>query len=348
MQTLLMRWALAVHVSVGAALIADQVAAQAPAPLKITVGNLSSISDAGIYIADKKGYFRDEGLAVTLTTFRSGADMVPSLGTGQIDVGAGSPSAGLYNAIARGLKIKIVADKAYSPAGYAATKLIIRKDLIDSGRVKVLADLKGLKIATNAPGVSNQAMLNTGLVAAGLKFADIATIDLPFPEHPIALRNKAVDGGATIEPFATMAVEQGVALTLKRDDEIDLDHQLACILYAEAFSRDKPDAALGFMRAYIKGVRFYNGALADGRLAGPNAEEVISILAEYTAVKDRALLAKITPTGLHPDGRVNVASLQRDLDFYASLGLIQGKLAVRDMVDTSYTDTAVKALGPWK
>ena len=63
------------------------------------------------------------------------------IGTGQIDVGAGSPSAGLYNAIARGLKIKIVADKAYSPAGYGATKLVIRKDHVDSGRFKSLADL---------------------------------------------------------------------------------------------------------------------------------------------------------------------------------------------------------------
>ena len=95
--------------------------------------------------------------------------------------------------------------------------------------------------------------------------AEISTIDLPFPEHPIALRNKAVDGGATIEPFATMAVEQGVAVTLKRDDEIDPGHQLAGIMYAEGFTRDKPRAAIGFMRAYIKGVRFYNLALADGR-----------------------------------------------------------------------------------
>ena len=102
------------------------------------------------------------------------------------------------------------------------------------------------------------------------------------------------------------------------------------------------------MRAYLKGVRFYNTALADSRLAGPNAEEVISILAEYTAVKDRALLAKITPSGLHPDGVVNVASLQKDIEFYASLGLIQGKITARDMVDTSYTEAAVKELAAAK
>src|SRR5262245_26859095 len=77
----------------------------------ITVGATSSTSDAPIFIADQKGYFRDEGLDVKVTNFRSAADMVAPLGAGQIEAGAGSASAGLYNAVARGIKIKIVADK---------------------------------------------------------------------------------------------------------------------------------------------------------------------------------------------------------------------------------------------
>src|SRR5437016_14456940 len=93
----------------------------------IAVGATSSTSDAPIYIADKKGYFRDEGLAVKVENFRSASDMVPHLGTGTLDAGAGSASAGLYNAVARGIKIKIVADQASSPRGYGATKILIRK-----------------------------------------------------------------------------------------------------------------------------------------------------------------------------------------------------------------------------
>src|SRR4029450_1349025 len=94
----------------------------------ITVGATSSTSDAPIYIADKKGYFRDEGLDVKVVNFRSAADMVAPLGAGQIEAGAGSASAGLYNAVARGIKIKIVADKASSPPGYGGTKILVRKD----------------------------------------------------------------------------------------------------------------------------------------------------------------------------------------------------------------------------
>src|SRR5438067_3947007 len=103
----------------------DQSAAQTVA---ISVGATSVTSDAPIYIADRKGYFREEGLTVKVENFRSASDMVPLLGTGALDAGAGSASAGLYNAVARRIRIKIVADKASSPAGYGATKILVRKD----------------------------------------------------------------------------------------------------------------------------------------------------------------------------------------------------------------------------
>src|SRR5207244_8350259 len=122
------------------------------APIVVTVGAASTTSDAPIYIADKKGYFREEGLEAKVTNFRSAADMVAPLGIGQLDAGAGSASAGLYNAVASGVQIKIVADKASSPPGYGATKILLRKDPIESGRYKTAADFKGVKFRMNAPG----------------------------------------------------------------------------------------------------------------------------------------------------------------------------------------------------
>jgi NitT/TauT family transport system substrate-binding protein len=318
-------------------------AAQAP----IRVGTLGAISDAPIFIADKKGYFKDEGLTVTMTTFNSAAVMVAPLGAGQLDVGAGSPSAGMYNAVARNINIRIVADKAQSTPGYGATKLIVRKDLVESGRFKGLADLKGMKVAGNAPGVSNTAMLNAMLVSVGLKYSDVDVINLGFPDHFPALQNKSIDAGATIEPIATLAVERGAAVEIMRDDQIYPNHQIATLIYGDHFVARRGEAER-FMRAYLRGIRFYVRALKDGRLAGETAEEVIPILIEYTSVKNADLLRKITPTGMDPDGRVNIESLQRDVDFYASQGLVQGKVEVAKIVDHSFVEAAIKALGPFK
>lgn len=331
----------------GIAIFGGTLQAGAQAQVPVRVGTLGAISDAPIFIADKKGFFKDEGLAVTMTVFQSAATMVAPLGAGQLDVGAGSPSAGMYNAVARKIEVRIVADKAQSTPGYGATKLIVRKDLVDSGRFKTLKDLKGLKIAMNAPGVSNTAMLNVALTSVGLTYADVDTLNLSFPDHLVALKNKSVDAGATIEPIATLAVLGGEAVEIVRDDQIYPNHQIATLIYAEAFAKNA-DVATRFMKAYIRGIRFYNKALKDGRLAGETADEVIAILTEYTNVKNADLLRKITPTGMDPDGKVNVESLQRDVDFYGSQGLVEGKVDVAKIVDMSFATAAVKALGPEK
>lgn len=312
-----------------------------------TVGATSSTSDAPIYIADKKGFFRAEGLEVKVSNFRSASDMVAPLGAGQLDAGAGSAGAALYNAVARGIRIKIVADKASSPPGYGATKIMVRKDLIDSGRYKEPKDLKGLRFAMNAPGVSNTSTLNTLLTSVGLRYSDVQTVNLPFPDHPLALKNKSVDASASVEPGPAIAVKNGDAVVVKSDDEILPYHQIAVLLYSESFAKRRDDA-LRFMRAYIRAVRFYNGALANGRLAGPNADEVIAILSEATPIKSRAIYAAITPTGMNPDGRVNTASLAHDLAFYRDQGLIKETINLDEVVDRSFVEAVLQELGPYK
>jgi NitT/TauT family transport system substrate-binding protein len=329
------------------AILAGLGTAMAQAPIVVNVGAASTTSDAPIYIADKKGYFREEGLEAKVTNFRSAADMVAPLGIGQLDAGAGSASAGLYNAMLQGIKIKIVADKASSAPGYGATKILVRKDHIDSGRFKDLKDLKGMKFAMNAPGVSNTATLNALLKSAGLKYSDVETVNMPFPDHVAALGNKGVDASASVEPGPTIAIKNGFAVLVKADDEIIPNHQIAVLLYSENFGK-KPEVAKKFMRAYLKGVRFYNEALKDGRMIGPNADEVIAILAEATPIKDPAVYKAITPTGMNPDGKVNVQSLADDLAFYKEQGLITGDIKADQVVDHSFVEDALKELGPYK
>jgi NitT/TauT family transport system substrate-binding protein len=102
------------------------------------------------------------------------------------------------------------------------------------------------------------------------------------------------------------------------------------------------------MRAYIRAVRDYNNALSNGKLAGPNAAEVISILTEYTPIKDANVYRAIVPQGTNPDGKLNVASLENDLAFFKSEGVVKGNVTVAQVLDTSFAENAVKELGPYK
>ena len=127
----------------------------------VTVGVANSMTDAAAYLAQANGYFRDEGLEVSFLPFDSAARMIAPFASGDLDVGGGGPSAGLYNAVARGLGVKIVADKNTATPGRGVQPLIVRKDLIESGRFKSLADLRGLKVSTAAPGSSASPTLET-------------------------------------------------------------------------------------------------------------------------------------------------------------------------------------------
>lgn len=331
-----------------AALFAAAPAIRAADPVPVRVGLAQTSSDVGFFIADKKGYFKQEGLAVTFTPFDSAAKMIAPLGAGQLDVGGGSPSAGLYNAVTRGINIKIVADKGSTPPGYGFQPLLVRKDLVDGGRFNTLKDLKGLKIAGSAPGSASTSTLNEALKKAGLKYSDVERVFLGFPQHVVALQNKAVDAAMTTEPSATRAIKSGAAVRIMGDDEIYPNHQLAVVLYSDNFIKKDPEAAKRFMKAYLRGVRDYNDALAGGKIAGPNADEIIRILTESTGIKDPEIFREIHAQGCNPDGRVHEPSLRNDLAFFKEQGEVKGNVTIEQVVDHSFAEAAVKELGPYK
>lgn len=339
----LSRWAAAAWL-----LLTPVCAALAAEPVTLRVGISGASSDVGFFIADKMGYFKQEGLAVEFIPFDSAAKMVAPLGSGQLDIGGGSSSAGLYNAVARGIDIKIVADKGSTPPGYGFQPLLVRKDLVDSGRYKSLKDLKGMTIAGSAPGSGSTSTMNEVLKRAGLKSTDVKRVFMGFPQHVLALQNKAVDASLTTEPSATRAVQSGAAVRIMGDDEIYPNHQLAVVLYAGDFIKSNPDAARRFMRAYLRAVRDYNDALQNGKIAGPNAPAVIAVLTQYTHIKDPAVFRAITPQGCNPDGKVNEVTLKKDLQFFKDEGLVKGNVTVDQVVDNAFAEAAAKELGPYK
>ena len=132
------------------------VQAQELKTVKIGVVNLST--DVAFYIAEKRGYFKQEGLKAEFIYFDSGAKMIVPLGSGALDAGGGATSAGLYNAVERGIELRVVADKGMSVDGYDYKALVVRKDLADSGAIKSLSDLKGRKVAVVAKGAADESV----------------------------------------------------------------------------------------------------------------------------------------------------------------------------------------------
>ena len=120
---------------------------------RVKVGIINTIGDINVFIADEKGYFAKENISAEILSFDASARMMAPLGSGKIDIGGGSTSVGLFNAIDRGIGLRVVADKGRTAEGYVYQSLMIRKNLVESGKFRSLSDLKGLRIAVGAPGV---------------------------------------------------------------------------------------------------------------------------------------------------------------------------------------------------
>ena len=316
--------------------------------MKVKVGMNQNAADLPYFIAQEMGIFRDEGLDVELINFKSTTEMMAPLGTGGIDVGGGGATAALYNAVGRGLKLRLVADKASAiTPEYSPLMLLVRKALTDSGAVKTVADLKGRKFGNISPGGSGDSLTNELMKQAGLGFKDIEPVYLPPPQLAIAFENGALDASIMTEPFSSVLLKRGVAKLWARCGDVYPGMQVAAIYYGKNFL-ENPAAGQRFMNAYIKASRVYNDSLANGKFAGAQGDRIIEILAKYTGQTDLQLIRDATPHGLNPDGAVLTPSLVKDFEFFKARGLIESDVKASDVIDNSFAETAAKALGVYR
>lgn len=308
----------------------------------VRIGLTNSASDAPFFVAEAKGYFDEAGITPEFSDFNSAAKMIAPLGAGQLDVGAGAPSAGFYNALARDIAFRIVADKGSMPDGYGYMPLLAGEG---SGITEV-ADLEGKVVAEPAPGTATSSTLHTILQSAGLSYDDVEHEFIGFGEHLTAYENGAVDASLTTEPNATLIESQGLATRLGTPPDWYENQQLAVILYGEEFSQNT-EAANCTMVAYLRGVRDYVAALDGGAVAGDTADEIIEIVTDATGL-DPELYQQITPNWVDPDGQVNRDSLATDYEFFKEQGQLEGEVDLSQVVDTSFADAAVEQLGVWE
>ena len=334
--------------AIGAALagvLAANFAIAAQAADKVAVGTGGSASDAPFYIAYDKGFFKDEGLDVDLIVLDSGAKVIAPLGTGELDVGSGALSVGFWNALVRGIKFRIVADRGHAQPGYLYQTVFMRKDLIDSGQFKSLKDLKGLRMGFAAQGVTSLSLLNEAAKYAGIKFEDITPVYLSFPQQIAALQNKALDGTLLIEPQATVAVNAGYGVRFMDTNEFYPYQQISVIFFSDKFATQRKDVAEKFMRAWLRGVRSYNDAIKDGKIVG--ADEIVATMAKSFNMNP-VLVREMYSQAVDVTGAVNAAGVQKDLDFFLAQGWVTGQIKASDVIDMSFAQKASAELGPYQ
>jgi len=330
------------------AVAATLAAGRAAALETVSIGIVGAVSDVTLFIAEKQGFFKAEGLSGNLINFDSGAKMVAPLGAGQLDVGAGAWSAGLFNAVERGIGIKIVADKATNKAPNDYRVVIVRNPLLDDGTIKTFRDFKGRKVGVTAQGAGDNSSVNEAMKSVGLKIGDVERVYMGFGAQLVALSNGGIDAAFSAEPDATIAERKGIAKKFAPYSSFYPVQETGVILFGSNFIEKHRDTALKFMRAFLRAARFYDGALVGAHLAGANADVVVQDMAELTKNPDPSVFRAMDAHWINPDGKIDLASLRKDMAFYKEAGDVTGDVKPEQTYDLSFAEAALKELGPYK
>jgi NitT/TauT family transport system substrate-binding protein len=299
-----------------AALGARARAQGAPEKPKVTlgVGGKPLLYYLPLTIAERKGFFKDEGLEVEINDFGGGAKSLQALIGGSVDVVTGAYEHTIRMQ-AKGQDIRAVTELGRFPAIVIAVK----KDR--AGQVKSAADFKGLKIGVTAPGSSTALTAQYAMVKAGLKPSDAAIIGIGSGAGAVAAMKKGeIDVISHLDPvIAKLEADGDVAVLIDTRTEAGTrglfgGSNPAATLYTKTdFIERNPQTTQRLVNAFVKALKWLQTATPDDVAATVPAERHLG---------DRPLYIRAVQNSLESysrDGIVQRAGMESVLDMLKQL-----------------------------
>jgi NitT/TauT family transport system substrate-binding protein len=314
---------------------------KAATPDKVTVAYVAITNFAPLYIAIERGYMKEQNIEVTPQKVTTAADALPFLATGQYDVGGVGIAAATFNGFNKGFDFRIVASAAIQPLKNGPTIILVRKDLKDSGKVKSVADLKGMKVGiAGAAGSTGAYFVAKSLKDAGLSFKDITPVNLANPDLVLAMKQASVDAALVGPPYSDQIIKDGTGVLLVQD--MTPGAMTTVWMYSGKFIKERPEVAKRFMIALVTGARAMQG---DKYLDPSNIKAYL----KYTPSTEDTIKTGVPPF-IDPDLKVYLDSIKSLEEIFRGEGWTDytGVIPADKMVDSSFVDNAVKALGAFK
>ncbi|WP_028551464.1 ABC transporter substrate-binding protein [Paenibacillus sp. UNC451MF] len=318
-----------------------------PAPGKaetvsMDIGMLKLTSSAPIFIAMEKGYFKEEGIDAKAKWFDAAQPIAVATAGGSVQVGATGISASLYNMVAGGQKLVIVADKGREQKGYSSTALMVPTD----SAVKSIEQLKGKKIGITQTGSTYHYMVGRLLEKHGLTLKDVELVPLNSIKGLMeSLKSKQVDAVMLNEPNLTTVVKEGYGRTLAQVGD-EIEYQTSGVFFSPKLA-DNKDLSVRFLKAYAKATRYYYDAvltLKDGKVVpGGNYDDVVKIIAKYTDQPEETVKQGLPY--MDRDGKLLATDIKTQVDWYAKEKLIDKAVDPAGIINTDLLNEALKQLG---
>ncbi|WP_341888650.1 ABC transporter substrate-binding protein [Variovorax sp. YR752] len=267
----------------------------------IAVGGKNLLYYLPLTIAETQGFFKAEGLEVTIADFAGGSQALRAVVGGSADVVSGAFEHTL-NMQAKGQHLRAFVLQGRAP------QIVLGVNPKTMPNFKTVADLKGRKIGVTAPGSSTNVMANFVLAKAGLKPGDVSIVGVGAGSGAVAaMRSGQIDAISNLDPVITLLQRSGdlkvIADTriLAEADKVFGGPMPAGCLYApQSFIDKNPGAVQALANAMVR---------ADKWVQAAGAADIIKAVPENYLLGDRAvyidafMAAKgaLSPDGLFPE-----------------------------------------------
>lgn len=280
---------------------------------KISVGVMPIVDTAAFHYALDNGYFEKEGLEVEPRTIQGGADGIPLLANGELDITWGN-WVSYFQAQQKG-----AVDLSLLTDGYRAKKGMFLTMAAPGKGISKPEDLKGKKIAVNT--TKNVVELSTlaALKPYGVTKNDVEFVELPFPDMPAALQRGDVDAATMLDPFITKSEEIGAKQVLDVATADATEVPIAGFAASKEFTEQNPKTAQAFQRAMSR-------AQADVAADGSKAKQVVPSYAKVDQKTAQKIRLGTFPDKLEPKRLETIVRLMREH------GLLKGDFDVEPLI----------------
>ena len=321
---------------IGAAAATGLAAPALAANKKIKVGALRFTSHSASFIAAERGYFADAGLDVEFEFFQAAQPMAVAIASGDIDYAVTAVSGGLISLAQKGA-IKVIGGALREEAGIDGQKYLISDASYQAG-IKTLKDLDGKKYAVTQAGSSFHYM--------GSKMAAAEGISLQFtPLQKVgaiigAMKSGQVDGWSIVPHIAKPLAKAGAWHMVGNVADYIPDYQVTTVFTSAKNAADERGLTESFLNGFSKGADDYAAAMIDNTA---DQDAMIDLIHNYVYTdrpREKAAPSIINGTmRISTNAALNLGSLQDQLDWFQSEGLVDADIKLVQLVDPSYVET---------
>lgn len=302
---------------------------QTPKLTKLTMNLNPNMGYAPLVIAKDEGFFAAEGIDAELVSIDANSSLL-AVTTGKLDVLSGPVRSGLFNMIARGVPLQVVADRGHSEPGRCIAEAFAAPPEVADRVARNGGKLKGEKFAIIRGG-NTEYLIDRALASRGITRNDVTFAQLPQGDYATSVSRRIDAIRYTQEPTLSNALSKGLMKVVIPMEEIAPGHQFGLLAFGKRLLNDR-ELGTRFMRAYLRGVKRYNEGKTDRNVA------IISKYTKYTPdVVRRACWQPIAQ-----DARVDVEKMRPFFEWARAHGYLESDIPTEKWWNPRFIDAALK------